>query len=74
MMEMSREAERENSSGKGQSAKTEVPTRVHWVKRTFLILLPTFTHTLLNSVMKLALPTFILPSVPSWGKLLILPC
>lgn len=69
MMEMSREAERENSKDEKGAVKTEVPTKVHWAKRksenyyrfSNFILLPIFTNNILKN---LALPRFILPSVP----------
>lgn len=71
MMEMSRGAERVTNKEEKGAVKTEVPTKVHWVKRkcenyfrfSNLILLPNFTDKILNN---LALPRFILPSVPYW--------
>lgn len=82
MMEMSRGAERGNSREQKGVVKTEVPTKVHWAKRKWenyyrfstFIVLPIFTDNIVKLfLLNPALPRFILPSGPYWGKLVILP-
>lgn len=72
MMEMNRGAEERSNEEKGV-VKTEVPTKVHWAKIkcenyrfSNLILLSIFSNNILNFffVLNLALPRFILHSVP----------
>lgn len=72
-MEMSRGAKRENSREQKGVVKTEVPTKVHWVKRkcenydrfSNFAVLPIFTDNIVKFfLLNLALPRFNLPPGP----------
>lgn len=70
---MSREAKRANSREQKGVVKTELPTKVQWVKRKYenyykfsnFIVLPIFTYNYVKLfLLNLTIPRFILPPGP----------